>query len=362
MKRNLVRRGGLVVLVVCVLGLAPGCAAPTPVPTATPLPRQAILSELKNEVLARSRAEVQWQTAAEGQALQLGGGVQTKAEAKARVDISDGTILRFAANTVFEFKALSPLPADPVTRLYLEAGKVWVSITKALGAGSFDVETPVGVAGVRGSMLSVEYDPASGQMTVTCLEGQCRLTGANGAAQDLQAGEQAAIPGQGQSPAAKQAMPAEQLASWQANFPEAAPALSLITPMPTSTATLPPPTRTPQPTQTPTLVSTATPTATVDVNAALSPEEKANLGDHLYTFTARYTGNCSGETSGTRQVHIAFEGDHMILEYQAERTDFAKIAENVYLAGANPADTVKLTLKLDGFHGEGQCASYDFKK
>jgi hypothetical protein len=228
------------------LVLVEGCAPPpeaadtqapllSPTLSPTPLPRQAVLSELRNTVLARPGAEAEWRAAAEGQRLEVGGGVETRTEARARVDISDGTLLRLAENTVFQLQELSPLPTDPVTRLVLEAGKVWVSVTKALGIGSFEIETPVGVATVRGSLIGVEYAPVTGQMIVTCLEGVCVLAGAGDVA-ELRAGQQSEIPGEGQSPTEAHAILAEQLEGWSENFPEAAPVVNEITPAPTETA------------------------------------------------------------------------------------------------------------------------------
>ena len=412
MKGGLVRQRGLVVLVVCAVYLA-GCAGTPPAPTLTPIPastltstpppRQAVLSELRNEVLARPGTEVQWQTATEGQSLQLGGGVETKTEAKVRVDISDGTLLRFAANTLFEFKEFSLPPTDPVTRLYLDAGKVWAAISKALGTGAFDVETPVGVAGVRGSMISVEYDPAHEQMIVTCLEGRCSLTSANGASEALSAGEQAEITGRGQPPSAKHTLLMEQYLGWQQNFPEAAAVLMTITPMLAFTASPQPRTATPPPTETPSPVATASasPTAgrrqtavatasaspttgqrqtaaatagssltagpgqtaaTVGPGLALSPEEQANYGTFAYTYSATYSGNCGGPASGTRQVHTTFTTGKAILDWQGEGGEYNKIGTNTYQAKDSTGVVVTLTFTLDGFRAEIYCVKWVFKK
>jgi hypothetical protein len=213
-----------------------------------------VLSELRNTVLAQPVAETQWQAADEGQQLEVGGGVQTKTESGARVDISDGTIMRLAENTVFQLKELSLLPTDPVTRMYLEAGKVWVLVSKALGMGSFEVATPVGVATVRGSLISIEYAPDAEQMTVTCLEGDCLLVGTGGASEELGAGQQAEIMGEGQSPTAAHTISVEQLQGWSDNFPEAALAINEITPAPTQT---------PSATATATSTPTVTPSPTI---------------------------------------------------------------------------------------------------
>ena len=220
------------------LSLAPPEATPTPSHTAA-------LSELLNEVKARPSAEVDWQAAEVGQMIHAGGGVRTGDESRARLDISDGTIIRMAADSEFELNELSGQGDEAVTKLALTVGKVWAGVTEALGLGTFEIETPVGSATVRGSFMSVEFFEATGQMVVTCLEGQCRLTSATGKSTDLTDGQQAEIPEAGQDPSPAQPMDAAQYADWAQNFPEA--------PVPTAT-----PSPTPRPTDTPAPQPTAT--------------------------------------------------------------------------------------------------------
>ncbi len=201
---------------------SPTSPPPTPVPpTTTLLPRTAALSELQNEVSACSVADAEWEAAASGQLIQTGGGVRTGREARARLDLSDGTIIRMAATSEFELRELSPGVTDPVTRLKLTAGKLWAAVTEMLGGGEFEIETPAGLATVRGSYASVEYSDATGQMIVTCLEGECRLTGVSGQSIELSDGQQSEIPASGQDPAPAKKMNAEQYADWAWNFPEA---------------------------------------------------------------------------------------------------------------------------------------------
>jgi ferric-dicitrate binding protein FerR (iron transport regulator) len=203
--------------------------------------RTAQLSELRNTVEARSGETVDWQAAAEGDGLATGGGVRTGDEARARIDISDGTILRLAPNTEFTLMQLSPEATDPVTQWSLASGKLWISVTKALGTGSFEIDTPNGVAAVRGSLMGVEYYPANGHMIITCLEGECRLTQpSSGKFTDLAAGQQTGIPGFGRDPGAARDIDIVRLGEWATFFPESLPIVTTITPGP-------PPTNTPTP-------------------------------------------------------------------------------------------------------------------
>ncbi len=192
---------------------APACGGPpassptsAPAPTATventatPIPRTAILSELSNQVEARQDAQADWQTAADGQQIGVGGGAQTGDESRVRIDTSEGSIIRVASDSEFELTTFSPQVANPVTQLKLTVGKLWALVLGIQEPGAFEIETPTGSATVRGSFMSVEQTEASGRMLITCLEGECRLSNPPGASEDLAAGEQSEIPSAGRGP------------------------------------------------------------------------------------------------------------------------------------------------------------------
>jgi hypothetical protein len=153
--------------------------------TPTPKPRSAQLSDFQNTVESQFEQDAEWQPAVVGQTILTGGGARTEDESRARLEISDGSITRLGANTTFTLEELSSGLTDPVTVLNLDAGKIWAFVTAVLGSGKFEIETPVGIAGVRGSLMSVEYNPVTNQMIVTCLEGLCFLRGASGATTNL---------------------------------------------------------------------------------------------------------------------------------------------------------------------------------
>jgi hypothetical protein len=202
------------------------------------------LSELRREVDACAAASADWGPAFEGQEIRVGGRVRTGDEASARLDLCDGAIVRLAANSAFELLEMSPAGDDLQARLNLVAGKLWLGMLRGLGLKAIDVETPTGVATVRGSFMSVGYEPATGRMQVTCLEGHCRLAAPRGRFTDLVTGQQAEIAGAGQDPTPAQPMDAAQFAEWARLFPEA--------PAPTPAA---------QPTLSPSATPTDTPMA-----------------------------------------------------------------------------------------------------
>jgi hypothetical protein len=233
-----------IVLVLSILacgGTAPATPASATRLASTPASRSATLSELKQEVQAKQKAEAGWQAAAEGQRIALGGGVRTGDNASARLDITDGTLLRLASNSLFELKVFAPEITDPVTRLKLEAGKLWAGVTQSLGKGTFEVETPEGVATVRGSWMSVSYTATGTPLVVTCLEGKCQLAGASGKSTDLTGGQQSEILGHGQDPTPAHPIDAAELQDWLQNVPEVKSIAVAITPAAPATITPLPP-------------------------------------------------------------------------------------------------------------------------
>ncbi len=147
----------------------------TPLPTASPAPtsaRSALFTEVENAVEARPSPSDEYAPASVGLTILTGGAARTGDDGRARLDLlPDATILRLAPNTIFALSELEETDDGPFTILKLFIGKIYI----ILSGGELQVETPSGLASVRGSMMGVSYDPKTGAMTVTCLEGHCRL-------------------------------------------------------------------------------------------------------------------------------------------------------------------------------------------
>lgn len=152
--------------------------------------REAVVSEFENEVVVRAASDGEFIPAESGFVIQAGGGLQTGADGRARIDLKpDGTIVRVAPNSAFTLPQITEVNGEPKTTLSLVFGKIFV----LLNGGSLDVETPSGVASVRGSLLSVSSDPATQRLQAVCLEGHCALENENGETQELEEGESAYI-------------------------------------------------------------------------------------------------------------------------------------------------------------------------
>ncbi len=168
------RHAFLPCLLSVVLGLT-ACGQRTPLPTPTPDPRSAAVSEIVRIVEARPSEYQSFAQVAAGYVLGGGGQVRTGAASKARLDLSDGAIVRLAQNSSFTLEAVAPSSGGVFALLKLEAGKIWINLT----GGTLQVETPVGVASVRGSFAIIQYSPGDPSnpdddlLVLDCLEGAC---------------------------------------------------------------------------------------------------------------------------------------------------------------------------------------------
>lgn len=178
--------------------------------------REALLSEIENTVTARSTSSVEFAPATVGMKIAAGGGLQTGEDGRARIDLTpEGTILRVGPNSSFTLPEITEENDQPKTTIELFFGKVYV----LLNGGSLEVKTPSGVASVRGSVLSVEYDPQTKRVVASCLEGHCTLEDENGAEVKLTTGERSYIDF-GDPPIPAEQIDSAEIQDWLDQIPE----------------------------------------------------------------------------------------------------------------------------------------------
>jgi hypothetical protein len=180
--------------------------------------RQAVLSEIENTVSARASSSGELIPATNGMSISTGGGVETGDQGKVRMEFKpDGTVVRVGPNSSFTIPVLTEENGEPKTKIELAFGKVFV----LLQGGSLDVETPSGVASVRGSLLSVEYDTDKGRVEATCLEGHCSLEDEDGDEVELTEGESSYIEGE-DDPSDPEMIDREDIEDWLEENPDLA--------------------------------------------------------------------------------------------------------------------------------------------
>jgi LysM repeat protein len=159
--------------------LVNGCASPVaPAPTETNPKevRSATVNDLVGSVEGRPSPQEALAPIVVGFRMGVGGQVQTGDASRVRLDLSDGSIMRLAANSSFTLQdAQAEADGSVIARVRLNIGKLFVS----LFGGEVQVETPAGVASVRGSFAVFQYspgdpdDPDDDWMVLDCLEGDC---------------------------------------------------------------------------------------------------------------------------------------------------------------------------------------------
>ncbi len=189
-------------------------------PASNPLsssPRQATVNEISNEVSVRLGQSADFTAAQNGMKLSVGDSVKTGDNSRARVDLlSDGTIVRVGPNSLYTVTALDiDQDGKSATRIKLDFGQIWV----LLKGGSLQVETPSGVASVRGSLLGVNYDPNAKKLQASCLEGHCSLENDQGEV-ELTDGQESTIE-EDQAPSDAEQMSEEEIQQWVNENPDA---------------------------------------------------------------------------------------------------------------------------------------------
>jgi hypothetical protein len=244
----------------------------TPAASATLPGRTAVLEDIVGTVLSGPAGSGKDVPATNGQVLSEGAQVGTGKDSKARINLNDGTILRLRPNTLVTLDRLAGDLSNPFTRLLLAVGKVFV----ILKSGQLEVQSPVGVATVTGSFLSVEYQADTNTVVVTCLEGNCTLRN-NQTGVSLTTGQAASMAG-GAGPVLRW-MTTGEIQAWLDDNPEAqavAPAALTALPTVTGTQTQTPPASA-TPTDTLTEPATASATATPNPRPTITPTPPPTL-------------------------------------------------------------------------------------
>jgi LysM repeat protein len=137
----------------------------------TAAPLTAELSEISGTVQVMKPADGQFKDAVDGQTIVVNDQVLTHQEGRVRIELSNGTFFRLSPLTTFVLEELEERDDGLFARLMLEIGELWI----ILKGGAVNVDTPSGLASVRGSYLHVSYWPDTGETYITCLEGECSL-------------------------------------------------------------------------------------------------------------------------------------------------------------------------------------------
>lgn len=121
----------------------------------------SILSSLEGDVLVMKAGASNWEAAQIGQQLYEDDIIKIAEDSRAAVTFFDGSTIELEAGTQLEIKTLEPADGDNVNTISLEQeiGRSISRVTKlADPASHYEIETPSGVAAVRGTTMVVDVD------------------------------------------------------------------------------------------------------------------------------------------------------------------------------------------------------------
>jgi hypothetical protein len=140
-------------LTILVGSLVVGCGEGSPCPSTL-----TILSVTEGEVLVMKEGANDWVGAASGTELDIGDTVKTGGNSSAEITFFDGSTMELGAGTEVEILELDIVCSTGVTTITL-AQMIGDTISRVTGildpASSYEVETPSGVVGVRGSSVEI---------------------------------------------------------------------------------------------------------------------------------------------------------------------------------------------------------------
>jgi hypothetical protein len=188
-------------------------------------------STVKGDVSYKLAGATNYVKLAPGTTLPQGSTIKTAPGSLAIVVFASGSTatVRPASEVVINFdqKPFSgaiPVGAEPSvsnTKIHIVDGSVISKVAKLKKGSEFNITSPVGAAGVRGTDLEVSYSAATGAFNVTCASGAVVVQSADGTATPVSAGQTLSSTGGGVQAAPPAALAAMEAASESPDAPSA---------------------------------------------------------------------------------------------------------------------------------------------
>lgn len=352
--------------------------------------RQITIAIIQGEPEILKKGESEWITISKGMLVNPGDYLRTGVNEYIWMEINDGSYLGLGKETEAGLTTLSKAFTDPVTEIDLKDGMVFVIVTKELGAGHFEVYTPLITVGVVGSKMAVDYDKTKSTADIACLEGT--VTGEYGddtASPQVDSGYILGVSvgtiKDGFNSSIYKARPADEVYNefnyfdsryrnplWgteEAMFTQEKiretnrvatvhmlDTIRAFTPTLFEMETLTP---TVQATETPTPDRLLRPTITVNPSAPLTSEEENNQGIHDYVLISN---TCATSISqNIKEVMIEFKGNMLVISNNQNRSEYYKVADNTWQAVAG-TDVVVIVLTEKGFNSEASCGTWVYER
>ena len=169
----------IVLILMIILPLVAGCGSKAAVArsTSTPDSTAAQVQVLSGKVEGNRPGAAGSQSITSQGSLAIGGFIQVLENGQAKITLPDGSLLLAGSMTDLELVSMRPGSGGGklVTRFRMDAGELRI----VLAGDSIEVETPVGMAKVSSSIMTVLSNP-NGATRAACLDGTCSLENASG--------------------------------------------------------------------------------------------------------------------------------------------------------------------------------------
>lgn len=194
--RTAVRRltaGVVVALVVGACGGGGGGEDAGPA-AATRGPAAATLQVRDEAAQRRPEATSTFARAADGEELSIGDTVRTNGTGFVQVDYRDGSLTRLDSNAELTLTALSATGDAQRIAGRLEGGRAWSNVRELTSSeGSYELETPVATAAVRGTLFDTDCTDEAGSCTFVVAEGIVVVTPRGGEPIELRGGDSVTV-------------------------------------------------------------------------------------------------------------------------------------------------------------------------
>lgn len=152
------------------------------------------VTEIKGTVEVKANGSAAFSPAAVGQELHQGDELRTGTDGRVTFMLDDGTAAILTENATLTMTTISGTTESPITKFFLDGGEiVTLHDGKLAKDAAYEVETPSGVAAIRGSSLVVHYDAKTKTMTAACLEGTCQIKQPDGEVIQVEPGQEVEV-------------------------------------------------------------------------------------------------------------------------------------------------------------------------
>ncbi|NUM74941.1 FecR domain-containing protein [candidate division KSB1 bacterium] len=136
------------------------------------------------EVTVLRRESTKWLPAQLKMPVLQGDQIQTAAESRCEIKLTDGSVIRIGEKSLFDFEQSKLAQSNRQVDGTLKSGSIWANIFKLKwGREKFEIKSPTAVCAVRGTVYRMEADSTT---RIAVYDGQVDIGPASGLRQRLQ--------------------------------------------------------------------------------------------------------------------------------------------------------------------------------